>query len=86
MAVAEYFRFGTEPSRGELKVIDGGFVMGSDLEVYDPDEDEQDESTVVSNGTAEVTLPDARTAPPGQDQEETGERSSYEALSSGGLY
>ncbi len=86
LAVAEYFRFGTEPSRGELKVIDGGFVMGSDLEVYDPDEDEQDESAVVSNGTAEVTLPDARTAPPGQDQEETGERSSYEALSSGGLY
>ena len=37
LAVAEYFRFGTEPRPGVLRMIDGGFVMGSDLEVYDPD-------------------------------------------------
>ena len=36
----EFFRFGTEPQLGDLRVIDGGFAMAADLAPYDPDAEE----------------------------------------------
>lgn len=79
--IAEYFRFGSEPSQGELKVVDGGFVMGSDLKVYDPDEEEIEGTDLASNETSGNGSDGGETDPLGQDGQ-----SSFGALSSGGLY
>ena len=81
LVVAEYFRFGSEPTQGELKVVDGGFVMGSDLKVYDPEETELEGTDLASNETS-------GTGPDGGDPDPLGQegQSSFGALSSGGLY
>ena len=79
--IAEYFRFGSEPSQGELKVVDGGFVMGSDLEVYVPEEEELEGTDLASNETSGSGIGGGAADQLGQD-----EQSSFGALSSGGLY
>ena len=80
--IAEYFRFGSEPEPGELKVVDGGFVMGSDLKVYNPEEEEEQvEAVLATDGTSATGIDDGGTTP-----SETDEPSSFGALSSGGLY
>ena len=81
LVIPEYFRFGSEPSLGELKVVDGGFVMGSDLKVYNPDETEADGTDLASNETSGSGTVDTDPDPLGQDGQ-----SSFGALSSGGLY
>ena len=81
LVIAEYFRFGSEPAQGELKVVDGGFVMGSDLAVYDPDETELEGTDLASNENSGNGTADGDPDPLGQDGQ-----SSFGALSSGGLY
>ena len=66
--VAEYFRDGEEPTFGFI--FDGGFAMGSDLELFSIGESEQiREVTTSTGGTAKV-----------------GDKASFGELSSGGLY
>ena len=30
-SIKEFFRIGTEPVKGEYRIVDGGYAMGSDL-------------------------------------------------------
>ena len=83
LVVAEYFRFGTEPRIGELRIIDGGFVMGSDLEVYVPPEEGGSGELLAANASAGAGNGAAGTGDDGQLMEE---QSSFGAISSGGLY
>ena len=71
-AIQEYFRFGTEPERGALRVVDGGFAMAADLEVFVPED-------------AEGAAADAD-AEPEEEPDEPSARGSFGSLSSGGLY
>ncbi len=75
--VAEYFRLGSEPRPGEIRIVDGGFVMGSDLAVYVP-EDSQAQSSPAAIAEPETGAEASEDAP--------GPSSSFGALSSGGLY
>lgn len=74
-AIQEYFRIGTEPVRGVLRVVDGGFAMAEDLEIFNPENDEEQ----VSESGAE-TEQTATAAAPAQT------RGSFGSMSSGGLY
>jgi penicillin-binding protein 1A len=66
--VAECFRAGEEPVFGIM--YDGGFAIGSDLDLYSADQREQvRDVTTSSGGTAQV-----------------GERATFGSMSSGGLY
>ncbi len=66
--VAEYFRDGEDPIFGYI--FDGGFAMGSDLDLFSAGETEQiREVTTSTGGTAQV-----------------GDKASFGELSSGGLY
>ena len=76
--LSEFFREGTEPSPGEFRIIDGGFVMASDLPVFDPDE----ESGLESSDIADLQIGESPIAK-GDDADERG---SFGSLSSGGLY
>ncbi|WP_069299355.1 penicillin-binding protein 1A [Neptunicoccus sediminis] len=68
--VSELFRMGEEPEYGMFSVIDGGFAMGEDLQLYGRGED--DTETVITTSTGEQKV-----IPP---------KASFGSLSSGGLY
>ncbi len=76
-AIPEFFRFGTEPRLGENRIVDGGFVMGSDLEIFVPEDEQEGESLQ----TAETGADEPDTVEPEKE-----EQTSFGALSSGGLY
>jgi penicillin-binding protein 1A len=66
--VAEYFRDGEDPMFGLM--YDGGFAMGTDLELFQGDEDEQVRDVTTSSGqTGQV-----------------GDKATFGSMSSGGLY
>jgi penicillin-binding protein 1A len=67
--VAEYFRDGEEPIFGY--VFDGGFAMGSELELFEGDRTTADSQEVITS-----------TGETGQ----VGDKASFGSLSSGGLY
>ncbi|MBR9861820.1 MAG: penicillin-binding protein 1A [Rhodobacteraceae bacterium] len=68
--VAELFRMGEEPEYGMFSVIDGGFAMGEDLQLYGRGEDDTETVITTSTGQQKVIPPKA----------------SFGSLSSGGLY
>lgn len=68
--VAELFRMGEEPEYGVFSIIDGGFAMGEDLQLYGRDEGGND--TVVTTSTGEKKV--------------IPKKATFGSLSSGGLY
>lgn len=79
LRMSEFFRFGTEPLPGKLNVIDGGFAMASDLEIFDPKSPAQQGDSAQGNESAAAGLE-------GQQADEEAERGSFGSISSGGLY
>lgn len=69
--VAEYFRSGEDPFLG-LSVIDGGFVMGSNVPMFSRGENDAGEVTTVTTSTGRTV--------------EIAPKASFGSLSSGGLY
>lgn len=76
-SIREFFRIGTEPVKGEYRIVDGGYAMGSDLFAS------KDEAGEATSQQDEAALQDAGAA---QDLVDDPERSSFGSLSSGGLY
>ncbi|GGA09244.1 penicillin-binding protein 1A [Amylibacter cionae] len=68
--VSELFRMGEEPEYGMFSIIDGGFAMGEDLQLYGRGEDDSETVITTSTGQQKVIPPKA----------------SFGSLSSGGLY
>ena len=76
-SIREFFRIGTEPVKGEYRIVDGGYAMGSDLFAS------EDEAEGAANQQNEAVLQDPGAT---QDFADDSERSSFGSLSSGGLY
>jgi penicillin-binding protein 1A len=70
--VAELFRDGEEPTFGIISVIDGGFAMGEDLQLYLRGENDVSEETVITTSTGET--------------KKIPKKATLGSLSSGGLY
>ena len=68
--VAEFFRAGEEPVFGSAALVDGGFEMGSNLPLFNPQEDDPD--SMLEAGE-----------PGGGDDDD---RADFGTISSGGLY
>ncbi|MCY4307899.1 MAG: PBP1A family penicillin-binding protein [Rhodobacteraceae bacterium] len=81
--IAEFFRLGTEPLEGDLRVIDGGFPMASDLPVIKFEDWDEGiyQAVEVASETHNQDLNAPDTAPEKQD-----ERGSFGSISAGGLY
>ena len=77
-SIKEFFRIGTEPVKGEYRIVDGGYAMGSDL--FASNDEAGGSPTSLQNEAAQQD--------PGSQQDllEDPERSSFGSLSSGGLY
>ena len=77
-SIMEFFRIGTEPVKGEYRIVDGGYAMGSDL--FSNEDNAGGAQTGLQN--------EASQDDPGSPQSLLGdpERSSFGSLSSGGLY
>ncbi len=73
--VREFFRAGTEPEPGKLRIISGGFPMSSDIPIHDP----REESTASASRVGQ----DPEGAQDAGDDQETG---SFGSLTAGGLY
>ena len=71
-AIHEFFRIGSEPVAGVLRVVDGGFAMASDLGIFDPEAEEQNE--------------EGGESPQPEGTEQASSRGSFGSMSSGGLY
>lgn len=71
--IDEFFRYGTEPVSGRIRVVDGGFALASDL-IFDT---ALSENVDIDENPADDSMPD--------DQSQL-IRGSLESLSSGGLY
>ncbi|MCP5086008.1 MAG: penicillin-binding protein 1A [Rhodobacteraceae bacterium] len=69
--VAELFRRGEEPEYGIFSIIDGGFAMGEDLELFVRGEGEGGEQVVITATGTKKKIP---------------KKASFGSLSSGGLY
>lgn len=68
--VAELFRNGEEPFDGMMDIIDGGWGLGSDLQLFERGEDSDD--TAVTTSTGEVKI--------------IPKKATFGSLSSGGIY
>ena len=73
-SLTEFFRKGTEPVEGEFRIVDGGFLVGSDL--IPPDGSE------LNSADSDLEIGEVAV---GAEQEEP-ETTSFGSLSSGGLY
>ncbi|MCP5074301.1 MAG: penicillin-binding protein, partial [Rhodobacteraceae bacterium] len=69
--VAELFRRGEEPQYGIFSIIDGGFAMGEDLELFDRGEGDGGDQVVTTASGKKKKIP---------------KKASFGSLSSGGLY
>ncbi|MCY4543081.1 MAG: PBP1A family penicillin-binding protein [Rhodobacteraceae bacterium] len=73
-AVAEFFRVGTEPEPGALRIVAGGFPMSSDLPTIDPRED-------LPSSSAQT-----QSASPADDNEFDEDIGTFGSITAGGLY
>lgn len=82
--IAEFFRVGTEPRDGNLRVIDGGFPMASDLPVITFEDWDEGiyQAVEVAADTSNLELNDFE----GTITDEEVQRGSFGSISSGGLY
>ena len=84
IVIAEFFRIGTEPQEGNLRVIDGGFPMASDLPVITFEDWDEGiyQAVEVATDTRNLDLNDLEGG--GTDEQE--QRGSFGSISAGGLY
>lgn len=82
--IAEFFRLGTEPREGDLRVIDGGFPMASDLPVIKFED--WDEGIYQAVEVASETRNQDLNVPETNTPEKQEERGSFGSISAGGLY
>lgn len=68
--VAELFRIGDEPFDGMMDIIDGGWGLGSDLQLFARGEDNDDTAVITSTGEVKI-IP---------------KKATFGSLSSGGIY
>lgn len=81
--IAEFFRIGTEPREGSLRVIDGGFPMASDLPVITFEDWDEGTYEAVEVATDSQNR-DLDNNDDGTDSQI--ERGSFGSISAGGLY
>ncbi len=82
--IAEFFRIGTEPRQGNIRVIDGGFPMASDLPVIKFEDWDEGiyQAAEVASDSRNMDLNDYE----GSSTNEQEQRGSFGSISAGGLY